>query len=329
MTEIKSAHAFLIYTPIDNQFPVVEIPVNDINLNFIVDTSIEFSTVTPDVASLVGLTDTGTTLLSVGIEEFEVDIFTGGSFLIDSDTTVPIDFFVGEIEGLPPVIADNVDGRLGIDFLKSTNSIISVDNKLLTINPEFEITEIGFNAAPTVLLTVVDNDNNSRNLVFAVDTGASHTFLTTESIEGLNLTELPVGRVTGNAATDTTNQISIQLGEFNDIGSQSFAVFEQQLPNGIDGLLGRNVISSVDFENNSVVIRDKQVLTPGQEPQPPQASDPQSTVEVRFINIDTTIPEPSSIISLLALGTLGATSILKQKLKPSKSTEDSFPDLHL
>ncbi|TRT54223.1 MAG: PEP-CTERM sorting domain-containing protein [Microcystis aeruginosa Ma_QC_C_20070703_M131] len=33
------------------------------------------------------------------------------------------------------------------------------------------------------------------------------------------------------------------------------------------------------------------------------------------------IPEPSSILSLLALGTLGAASTFKRKLKPSKSSE--------
>lgn len=34
-----------------------------------------------------------------------------------------------------------------------------------------------------------------------------------------------------------------------------------------------------------------------------------------------TIPEPSSVLGLLALGTIGAASTLKRKLKPSKSTE--------
>ncbi|MFM7909783.1 MAG: PEP-CTERM sorting domain-containing protein, partial [Microcystis sp.] len=33
------------------------------------------------------------------------------------------------------------------------------------------------------------------------------------------------------------------------------------------------------------------------------------------------IPEPSTVLSLLALGTLGAASTLKRQLKPSKSTE--------
>ncbi|WP_242034730.1 PEP-CTERM sorting domain-containing protein [Microcystis flos-aquae] len=35
----------------------------------------------------------------------------------------------------------------------------------------------------------------------------------------------------------------------------------------------------------------------------------------------THVPEPSTILSLLALGTLGAASTLKRKLKPSQSTE--------
>jgi hypothetical protein len=33
------------------------------------------------------------------------------------------------------------------------------------------------------------------------------------------------------------------------------------------------------------------------------------------------VPEPTSTLSLLALGTLGAASTIKHKLKPSKSTE--------
>ncbi|WP_438357546.1 PEP-CTERM sorting domain-containing protein [Aphanothece sacrum] len=36
---------------------------------------------------------------------------------------------------------------------------------------------------------------------------------------------------------------------------------------------------------------------------------------------DTSVPEPTSILSFLALGTLGAGASLKRKLKPSKSTE--------
>jgi hypothetical protein len=38
-------------------------------------------------------------------------------------------------------------------------------------------------------------------------------------------------------------------------------------------------------------------------------------------SLSAAVPEPSSILSFLALGTLGAASTLKRKLKPSKSTE--------
>jgi hypothetical protein len=42
---------------------------------------------------------------------------------------------------------------------------------------------------------------------------------------------------------------------------------------------------------------------------------------VRIEGRHTTVPEPTSTLSLLALGTLGAASTLKRKLKPSQSTE--------
>ncbi|MFN5970186.1 MAG: DUF4082 domain-containing protein [Microcystis sp.] len=41
----------------------------------------------------------------------------------------------------------------------------------------------------------------------------------------------------------------------------------------------------------------------------------------QFQVISTSVPEPTSTLSLLALGTLGAASTLKRQLKPSKSTE--------
>jgi hypothetical protein len=41
----------------------------------------------------------------------------------------------------------------------------------------------------------------------------------------------------------------------------------------------------------------------------------------QFQVISTSVPEPTSTLSLLALGTLGAASTLKRKLKPSKSAE--------
>jgi len=66
----------------------------------------------------------------------------------------------------------------------------------------------------------------------------------------------------------------------------------------------------------------EQLVTPNFQIAPDSASDPQPILEVT--DKDGTfksVPEPSSILSLLALGTLGAASTLKRQLKPSKSTE--------
>ena len=62
---------------------------------------------------------------------------------------------------------------------------------------------------------------------------------------------------------------------------------------------------------------------------PPNSMPPKKSEKFKFFNNDMAfkllprnrIPEPTSPLSLLALGTLGAASTLKRKLKPSQSTE--------
>jgi hypothetical protein len=46
-----------------------------------------------------------------------------------------------------------------------------------------------------------------------------------------------------------------------------------------------------------------------------------SSLSTGQVSVDGKVPEPSSVIGLLAIGTLGAASTLKRKLKPSKSSE--------
>ncbi len=62
---------------------------------------------------------------------------------------------------------------------------------------------------------------------------------------------------------------------------------------------------------------------------PPNSMPPKISKKFKFFNNDmafkllpqSRIPEPTSTLSLLALGTLGAASTLKRKLKSSQSTE--------
>jgi hypothetical protein len=51
---------------------------------------------------------------------------------------------------------------------------------------------------------------------------------------------------------------------------------------------------------------------------PTSCGSPDGRVGVNFIQV----PEPSSLLSLLIFGTLGAASTLNRKLKPSKSSEN-------
>ncbi|NCR01469.1 MAG: PEP-CTERM sorting domain-containing protein [Microcystis aeruginosa L211-101] len=43
-------------------------------------------------------------------------------------------------------------------------------------------------------------------------------------------------------------------------------------------------------------------------------------IQLPTATASSSVPEPSSILGLLAFGTLGAGAILKRKMKPSKST---------
>ncbi|WP_260442126.1 PEP-CTERM sorting domain-containing protein [Microcystis aeruginosa] len=94
--------------------------------------------------------------------------------------------------------------------------------------------------------------------------------------------------------------------------SATFTDLQQQLPTIYQSHLSLNLSDdeiSFDFPSNTLpnsgFVRN-------------QATDTNGGTS---LEIEVDVPEPSSILSLLALGTLGAASTLKRKLKPSKSTE--------
>jgi hypothetical protein len=104
----------------------------------------------------------------------------------------------------------------------------------------------------------------------------------------------------------------------------------------IDNQAGRAILSA-DFSNNPVPINGHTYFfsfaTQWSDPkyllQDPAIQNPRSpnqycktvSLEGTDLHCGEPIPEPSSSLSLLALGTLGAASTLKRKLKPSQSTE--------
>lgn len=104
-------------------------------------------------------------------------------------------------------------------------------------------------------------------------------------------------------ANDTVQQINTML--FNDLNSQAGS-----LPSGFSFSLESNGVSLVGTNLFDIEVTDEISFTNG------------GTVDIPFGAelTDVSVPEPTSTLSLLALGTLGAGATLKRKLKPSKST---------
>jgi uncharacterized protein YuzE len=100
-----------------------------------------------------------------------------------------------------------------------------------------------------------------------------------------------------------------------DINSQFFnfdtVAYESQIESTLNGICSSN---PAQFSLSSLTLFEPgtQLILPGN-----------FSYEdgVKAFAQGTTVPEPSSTLSLLALGTLGAASTLKRKLKPSKSSK--------
>ncbi len=97
----------------------------------------------------------------------------------------------------------------------------------------------------------------------------------------------------------------------NGLLTQIYGDFLADLPSDLDPYL------SIDLFTNEITFNfpDNVVFASVQTVSTDQKLGISQSLEVR------PIPEPTSTLSLLALGTLGAASTLKRKLKPSKSTE--------
>jgi hypothetical protein len=122
----------------------------------------------------------------------------------------------------------------------------------------------------------------------------------------------------------TDEKFKIQLGNwdgtnFNPIGSESpptnpTLVFGSPLPPGC-GTPQNNICNSATFLLSSLNVPN------GVASAIRVSSSSSNHPDISAAATPAAIPEPASTLGLLALGTLGAASTLKRKLKPSKSTE--------
>jgi hypothetical protein len=296
---VNPANAYLINTSGEtNTFSTVEVPLNGKNFKFIIDTSLDYSSITPEVANEVGLTPTGTSqaLFTYG-QSIRGEVFTGASILINP-LTIPIDFNVADLS-LPA----GVQGMLGNEFFIGNTTVIDIDNLLLTINPDIVLEQLP--SGHLVGTIKVQGGKGMKDVKFVIDPGAGWgSTITPELATELGLTSTGKETKVGGAASGTA---PIVQGTLDDIGTITFLqTTPNNFPKGIAGLLGANAVGLLDIDKKTATIRNKD-------------NELKKILNLEFFTVK--VPEPTSNLSLLALGTLGAASTLKRKLKPSKASE--------
>jgi hypothetical protein len=304
----KSANAFFFSATGGDTYQIVELPVNDTPVTFLIDTGSKYTILDDDIASLLDLTETGTTIFLPDVSLTE-PLESGSIVIVDSVQEVPIDFLVSDF---PLSLGIGVTGILGADFFQSVS--FTLDDVLLSINPDFPVTSENGRYLVTIPVKGV---TGTVDVKYLIDTGSPRTIISTANRDAAGLLPL-LDPTTGEPLTatlkgGTTGTSPVELGNLNKIVTIPFVINNVQgLPKGVSGLLGSDVLDK-RFKLES----DKLTITLPSPPNPPNSKE---VTPVKFITTEK-VPEPSSILSILALGTLGAASTLKRQLKSSKSSE--------
>lgn len=177
-------------------------------------------------------------------------------------------------------------------------------------------------AEPNSIATITYNDGSSTPVpvTLQVDSKGNAEFVATKFIQenafNIKKTYIPKGQ----APATNTERASFVAGTLPEL--EPF-----ELPNFSD-VAGMDLLWEIDVNNflsEEITFSIGQILnvTGGSISETSTIVFPGFTGEVEVTSFDkfTSVPEPNSVLSFLTLGTLGAASTLKRKLKPSKSTE--------
>ena len=150
---------------------------------------------------------------------------------------------------------------------------------------------------------VLKNGSPLATFIPGKDLTEALTFYFIDSETDLPTTSpISIGSVFYEVNLDPTTDIWNLIGSSTDSSSNFEVIFNLPLD------FVEPIIRGIPYDINGVPI-----VIP--------ANDGPGNVAIGYAFNVATTPEPASILSLLALGTIGAASTLKRKLKPSQSTE--------
>lgn len=244
---------------------------------FILDTGAGVSLLTPELAERVGVTITESTegmgaggklAISLGIVE-SLSIGQAGAENVQVAIT-------SELHRIGAVIGASVDGNVGysylkdfsltLDYQKLTLQLIQADQETNVDDGSIESAEIKFKLAhpskPLVLVPTFVNDEGP--FIFALDTGASSTVLSSEIAQMLGIERTGIPQMTGaggamQGARGVVRSLAVgnaRLENLTVATADFLTMLSQIVKTKLDGVIGYNFLRqfkvTIDYPNETL-----------------------------------------------------------------------------
>ena len=294
-TFCSKVESFQLSNFAEDNFLTAEFPINNVPTIFIIDTGSNFNFITPDSEIIQLLEDTEVVFSLPEIAPIEAPVSSGS--ITAGSVETELNFAVSDSMELP----EGVSGVLGSDYFNATG--FSLDNSVLSINPDFPVTKIGQGTSARLVTTIpVAGSKGTQDVKFLIDTGAPVTIVTEEVSDSVGL-EIVIEKgspktvvISGGA----TGESPVKKGNLADLGPIPLVVndsLKKGLPEGISGLLGLNALGE-NFNLSSTMLT---ITTPEGEV---------GNSEIKKVTVEK-IPEPLTILGSLA--SLGFGVLLKRR----------------
>ncbi|MEW6732748.1 MAG: hypothetical protein AB1489_15585 [Acidobacteriota bacterium] len=248
---------------------MVDLPINDVPLTFLIDTSRSYSLIDAGVASMLGLVATGEQIIPSLGPTLQSQLY--GATLASGDNTFGFQLATVDDLSLVSEYASNpeMEGILGADFLGQFTDVSLTDTTFTGVfngstsrvrggglfvqqqlPPPFTVTypvrKIGNQYF--VAIRIIDGTGATVTRIFLLDTGASVSLLTTQQALNMGLLPLQIGpapfipamvpiRGIGGGVLAPITPVGIP-----GLGTRPFVIGNVNLRPGVVGLLGADVL---------------------------------------------------------------------------------------
>jgi predicted aspartyl protease len=243
---------------------------------FILDTGAGISLLTPEFAERVGATITKTTegmgaggkvAISLGVVE---SVAIGQANALNVQVAI-----TSELQRIGAVIGAKVDGNIGYSYLKNFRLTLDYQEHTLqltdaehesNVNGNFARAELKFRLAhpskPLILIPVLVNDEGP--FIFALDTGASTTVVSSEVAQLLAIESTGIPQMTGaggvmQGSKGVVRSLAVgnaRLENMAIVTADFLIMLSQIVKTKLDGVIGYNFLKefkvTIDYPNETL-----------------------------------------------------------------------------